>query len=266
MASPNSRHRNSRASFSLLFVALPIHPCLPFDINDYPQVRLVESFDELLNTPFAGDVNALCWPRQLAGDFAAVVNAMAASSKREGIISLSDDQLRHLASTLGESGRLATRQMLEDLERLRGHDLDPVLDYINASIFDANPGPVPTDVSSFHIDSATAPADTWLCTYHGAWSEGLSNRDAIRRVDVPSTRASLLREFGGADDEAFEEHLREQCYALHFEPRPGSVPFGFGLGNLWRIAVAWPGSPVLPCIHRAPFTRFGDPPRLLLIS
>jgi hypothetical protein len=30
--------------------------------------------------------------------------------------------------------------------------------------------------------------------------------------------------------------------------------------------VAYPDSPVLPCIHRAPETCPGDPPRLLLIS
>jgi hypothetical protein len=30
--------------------------------------------------------------------------------------------------------------------------------------------------------------------------------------------------------------------------------------------VEYDGSPVPPCIHRAPDTRPGDPPRLLLIS
>ena len=36
--------------------------------------------------------------------------------------------------------------------------------------------------------------------------------------------------------------------------------------HLWRIAVDYPGSPVPPCVHRAPETRPGRPPRLLLIS
>ncbi len=44
------------------------------------------------------------------------------------------------------------------------------------------------------------------------------------------------------------------------------ISVSFGLGNLWRIAVDYPGSPVPPCIHRAPITRPGRPPRLLLIS
>ena len=43
-------------------------------------------------------------------------------------------------------------------------------------------------------------------------------------------------------------------------------PFSFGLGNLWRIAVEYPDSPVPPCVHRAPATIPGRPPRLLLIS
>ena len=125
---------------------------------------------------------------------------------------------------------------------------------------------MPTDVYSFHVDSATVEADTWLCTYAEASSEGLSNEEAIRRVDIPETRALLLEEFGGEDDEAFAEYLADNCYDLHYLPLPGAQPFSFGVGNLWRIATQYPGSPVLPCIHRAPATVPGRPPRLLLIS
>jgi hypothetical protein len=46
----------------------------------------------------------------------------------------------------------------------------------------------------------------------------------------------------------------------------GAQPFSFGLGHVWRIACEHPGSPVPPCIHRAPETAPGQPPRLLLIS
>jgi hypothetical protein len=42
----------------------------------YPRVRVVTSFDELVATPFADGVNALCWPRQLDGDFAEVVRQL----------------------------------------------------------------------------------------------------------------------------------------------------------------------------------------------
>lgn len=107
---------------------------------------------------------------------------------------------------------------------------------------------------------------TWLCTYHGAPSEGVRNEDAQRRVDLPAIRAAPLRDFGREDDAAFREYLRERCYDLHYAALPHAQPFTFGVGNLWRIAIDTPGSAVRPCIHRAPLTRPGDPARLLLIS
>ena len=89
---------------------------------------------------------------------------------------------------------------------------------------------------------------------------------AVRRVDVPATRAELLKIHGGPDDESFVRYLSDNCFDLHYAPTPGTEPYSFGLGNLWRIAIAHPGSPVLPCIHKAPSTLPGAPPRLLLIS
>jgi hypothetical protein len=111
---------------------------------------------------------------------------------------------------------------------------------------------VPTDVFSFHVDSAPVEADTYLCTYHGPASEGLRNEEAQRRVDIPATRAELLNLFGGEDNADFCEFLTEHCYDLHYASVPSARPFSFGLGNFWRIATEWPGSPVPPCVHRAP--------------
>jgi hypothetical protein len=156
--------------------------------------------------------------------------------------------------------------MLADQRLLREHGLDPVLDVINGYPPNDEPGPVRTDVCSFHADSATAEADTWLCTYHGASSEGLRNDEAMARVDIPETRAKLLRLFGGADDESFRDYLNEHCYDLHYAALPEAKPFVFGQFNLWRIAVDYPDSPVPPCIHRAPDPVPGQPPRLLLIA
>jgi hypothetical protein len=125
---------------------------------------------------------------------------------------------------------------------------------------------VPTDVSSRHVDSPTDPADTWLCTYHGPASEGLRNDQALRRVEIPETRAVLLERFGGIEGADFHEYLEENCHHPHYAPLPEAQPFSFGSGNLWRIAVEYPGSPVPPCIHRAPPTAPNQGPRLLLIS
>ena len=83
---------------------------------------------------------------------------------------------------------------------------------------------------------------------------------------LPDTRAALLQLFGGEDNADFCEYLNENCYDLHYASAAQAQPFSFGVGNLWRIAVDWPGSPVPPCLHRAPETRPGQPPRLLLIS
>jgi hypothetical protein len=227
----------------------------------YSRLKLVESFHELVTTPFAVDVNALCWPRALPGDFGEVVARLGAG---EGIVTLDDARLRSLP--VSAAGRVAIDFLLEDQRRLRELGRDPVLNCIHGYLRDENPGPVPTDVFSFHADSAPVETDTWLCTYHGPASEGLRNDEAQRRVDIPETRAELLRLFGGDDDGAFLEHLSEHCYDLHYAPVPQARPFSFGLGNLWRLAVDWPGSAAPPCIHRAPETAAGQPPRLLLIS
>jgi hypothetical protein len=226
-----------------------------------PRVRRVGSFHELATTPFAGAVNALCWPRALPGDFAEVVRRLGPG---EDIVPLDDADLLDLPVTA--AGRVAIRVMLDDLHLLRRRQLDPALNCIHGYPRDEAPGPVPTDVFSFHADSAPVAADTWLCTYHGAPSEGLLNEDARRCIDIPETRAALLARFGSSDDDAFSTALAENCYDLHYVPTPGAQPYSFGVGHLWRIAVEYPDSPVPPCIHRAPDPPPGSPPRLLLIS
>jgi hypothetical protein len=234
----------------------------PFTLPlDYPRVRRVHNFHELVTTPFADGVNALCWERTLPGNFSEVVGQLGAG---EDITTLDEARLRALP--VSAAGRAAIDILLADLHLLRDHDLDPVLNCIHGYPRDEGPGPVPTDVFSFHADSAPVQADTYLCTYHGPASEGLRNEEAIRRVDIPSTRAALLELFGGKDDHTFREFLNENCYDLHYAATPSAQPFSFGLGNLWRIALDYPGNPVPPCVHRAPATGPSDPPRLLLIS
>ena len=234
----------------------------PFSLPcDYARINRVNSFEELINTPFADGVNALCWARTLPGDFSEIANQFRVST---GITTLDEARLRALP--VSDAGKIAVEILLADQRLLRERDLDPVLNCINVYPRDENPGPVRTVVFSFHVDSATVETDTWLCTYHGLPSEGLRNEEARRRVDIPETRAELLKLFGGDDNAVFRDYLAENCYDLHYTPAPSAQPFSFGVGNLWRIAVEYPGSPVLPCIHRAPTTELGDSPRLLLIS
>ena len=226
----------------------------------YARIKVVASFAELAAAPFADGVNALCWPRTLPGDFGEVVARLGAG---EGIVPLAEARLEALALT--PAGRAAREILIADLQLLRAHGQAPELNCIHGYPRDDATAVVSTDVYSFHADRAPREAATWLCTYHGPASEGLRNEEAQRRVDLPAIRAALLREYGGADDRAFREFLHEHCYDLHYAPHPRAQPFSFGLGHLWRIAVDWPGSPVPPCLHRAPATRPGAA-RLLLIS
>lgn len=232
----------------------------PSTLPDYARIRRVKSFDELVTTPFADGVNALCWERALSGDFAEVI---AQFGRGEAIIAL--DEARLLALRVSPAGRVAIDQMIADLKLLRDHELDPALNCIHGYCRDSARGPVPTDVFSFHADSATIEASTWLCTYHGSPTEGLPNEQALRRIDVPETRAELLKLYGRPDEAGFRDFLHEHCYDLHYATAPHARPFSFGVGHLWRIAIDHPGCPVPPCIHRAPVTLHGQP-RLLLIS
>jgi hypothetical protein len=167
---------------------MPAFPPLPAN----PRIKIVPSFAELVATPFAGGVNALCWPRELPGDFAAVVQALGTG---EGVTTL--DAARLNALELGAEGRLARDVLLADLQLLETQGLAPVLNCIHAYPHDEYNATVPTDVFSFHADSAPVEAATWLCTYHGAPSEGLRNEEALRRIEVPATRAALLRNTAG---------------------------------------------------------------------
>ena len=223
-------------------------------------VRRVGSFEALRTTPFADGVNALCWERALPGDYAEVIAKLGPG---EGIVALEDERLRALDLT--PAGRLAADAMLADQELLRAHDLAPSLNCVYDCVRVADAGVVPTDVTSFHVDSAPVEVDTWLCTYHGACSEGLRDEDALLKVAIPEIRTRLLKEYGGADDEGFAEFLHERSYDSHYAPKPGATPYPFGTFALWRIATRWPGSPVPPCVHRAPENHPGSP-RLLLIS
>ena len=86
---------------------------------------------------------------------------------------------------------MAIDGLREDLRQLREQERDPALNCVHDYPRDEAPGPVRTDVFSFHVDSAPVEADTWLCTYFGPASEGLRNADARRKVALPETRKTL---------------------------------------------------------------------------
>lgn len=238
----------------------------PPDLSaEYPPcVRIVGSWAELVGTPWGGGVNALCWPRTLAGDFAEIVARVVELAGDAEITSLDEESL--LSLELSPAGAAARAVLIEDLRRLGEHGLDPSLDCLPRYPSDGEEEALSADVYGWHADAAPVIADTYLCSYTEAASEGLRWADAIPVAEVPAVRAQLWARFGGTDDAGFRAYLTENFHDLHYVARAGAVPFGFGLGNLWRIANQCPGSPVPPCVHRAPATVPGRPPRLLLIS
>lgn len=226
-----------------------------------PCVKLVGSFHELVNTPLRDSINALCWPRELPGDYAEIVHLL---QPKRGINPVNDSALATLH--LSAAGQLAREQLWQDQRLLREHGLEPSLDTINGYLNQQPASDIMrTDVCSFHVDTATVEAETYLCTYFGASSEGLPNDQAIAKASIPEIRAALLKQYGGADDKGFAEYLEDHFYDLHYAPQPNASTYTFGTGNLWRIAIQHPHLQTLPCIHRAPDPSPGQPPRLLLI-
>lgn len=120
----------------------------------YHRIKRVDSFDELVSTRFADDINALCWPRALPGDFGEVVEQLGPGS---GIETIDDTRLRRLS--VSAAGRAAIERLLEDERLLRELNLDPVLNCIHAYPRDEQPGPVPTDVFR-----STPTAPRWRLT------------------------------------------------------------------------------------------------------
>jgi hypothetical protein len=230
-------------------------------INSSPaahQIHNVTNFEDLVATPFKGAINAICWNRKLTGDFAEIVNKVALS---ENIAVLDQEELGALQ--LSEQGQLARGIILQDWQLLTAHGAAPVLNVIRCYDRDDDSPFFPTDVYSFHADRSPVPTDTFLCTYYGAPSEILPNAQAQQKVLVPEIRAALKKQYAGAD-EGFDTFLREHFFDLHYMAIPGAQPVSLGVGNLWRLAIDHPLSPVLPCIHRAPEEKTGQH-RLLLI-
>ncbi len=221
-------------------------------------IHCVSNFEDLVSTPFHGAINAMCWTRELAGDFAEIANQIEVN---ENIAVLDEEEL--LALSLSEQGQLARNILLQDLKALEAQGASPILNVIKCYERDDSYPFFPTDVYSFHVDRSPIPTDTFLCTYHGESSEILPNAQAIQKILVPELRDALKKIYTGAAEE-FDLFLSDHCFDLHYLPKPHAQPIRLGLGHIWKLAVDHPESLVLPCVHRAPKEKEGEN-RLLLI-
>lgn len=222
------------------------------------QIKCVTNFHDLVSTPFHDAMNAICWSRKLVGDFSEIINKIELN---ENLTVLNHEDLFELQ--LSEQGQLAREILLNDMELLKAHGASPTLNLIKYYERDNTYPFFPTDVYSFHVDRSPVPTDTFLCTYYGEPSEILPNSEAEQKVLIPEIRCELKKLHHGTDEE-FESFLSEHFFDLHYRAKAKSNPISLGQGNLWRLAVDYPGSPALPCLHRAPIEKQGEK-RLLLI-
>lgn len=226
--------------------------------SDIPQISVVSTFSELVNSKFQGEMNALCWHRDLIGDFKEIVDKL---ELKENITEVSIEDL--LTLKLSEEGNLAREIILNDIQLLTNFGASPTLNLLKNYERDEELDFISTDVYSFHIDRSPIETDTFLCTYHGAASDIVPNDQVEQKVLVPEIREKLKELHNGPEAE-FENFLEEYFFDLHYQAKPNVKPLNLGLGHLWRLAVDHPTQKVLPCVHRAPVEKDGEY-RLLLI-
>ncbi|WP_172279446.1 DUF1826 domain-containing protein [Chryseobacterium sp. LAM-KRS1] len=222
------------------------------------QIEVVSSFSELIDTDFYGTMNAICWHRNLIGDFKEIVSKL---HLKDHITEVSTDDL--LALPLSEKGISARETILNDLRLLEDFGALPSLNLLKNYDRDEELDFISTDVYSYHVDRSPIGTDTFLCTYHGAPSEIIPNDQVEQKILIPEIREKLRKLHDGPEAE-FEDFLKEYFFDLHYQPKLNAEPVSLGSGHLWRLAVDHPEQKVLPCVHRAPIENDGEY-RLLLI-
>ncbi len=221
-------------------------------------MNIVSTFDQLIKTEYEGTVNAICWKRNLSGDFKEIV---AKLQLKDNVTDVSIEDL--LSLSLSPEGVMARELILNDLKLLADFGALPSLNLLKNYERDEELAFISTDVYSFHIDRSPIAADTFLCTYYGAASDIIPNHQVEQKILIPEIRQQLWDFYTGPEAE-FEDFLKEYFFDLHYQPKPDANPVNLGVGHLWKLAVDHPEQKVLPCVHRAPKEIDGEY-RLLLI-
>ena len=147
------------------------------------QIGIVSTFSELVHTDFKGEMNALCWYRNLDGDFNDIVSQL---SLKENITEVYPEDL--IALQLSEKGNIAREIILNDLQLLADFGASPSLNLLKCYDRDNEFDFISTDVYSCHVDRSPIAIDTFLCTYHGVASDIISNSQAEQKILIPEIR------------------------------------------------------------------------------
>ena len=227
-------------------------------LSNHAQTCMVADFSELVRTNFKGAMNAICWQRDLPGDFQEIVAKLKLDENITEITVADLDALQ-----LTDQGNVARKIILNDLQLLTDFGASPSLNLLKCYERDDELDFISTDVYSFHVDRSPIATDTFLCTYYGAASDILPNDQVEQKILIPEIRAKLQHLHDGPEAE-FESFLAEYYFDLHYQPKTDAQPINLGTGHLWRLAVDHPTQQALPCVHRAPIENVGEY-RLLLI-
>lgn len=225
--------------------------------SDHHQVGTVSSFSELISTDFRGTRNAICWERNLTGDFKEIISLLQLT---DNITEISPQDLLKLK--LSKNGNIAREFILNDLKLLSDFGASPSLNLLKNYERDQELDFFSTDVYSYHVDRSPIGTNTFLCTYYGTSTDIISNDQVTQKILIPEIREKLKELHDGKEE--FETFLKENYFDLHYEPKANAQPINLGSGHLWKLAVDHPGQEVLPCVHRAPVENKGEY-RLLLI-
>lgn len=226
--------------------------------TNHNHIKVVSTFHDLINSRFYDETNAICWHRNLIGDFKEIVEKL---ELKENITEVFIEDL--LALQLSENGNNARETVLKDFQLLTDYGALPSLNLLKCYERDEELDFISTDVYSYHVDRSPIETDTFLCTYYGPASDILAHNQVEQKILIPEIREKLKELHVGSEAE-FESFLKEYFFDLHYQAKSGTQPFNLGSGHLWRLAVDHPNQQVPPCVHRAPIEN-KDEYRLLLI-
>ena len=160
--------------------------------SDSDQISVVSSFATLVNSNFHGNMNAICWHRNLLGDFKEIVSKL---DLIENITEISIEDLSALQ--LSEQGHIARETILNDIQLLSDFGASPSLNLLKNYERDDEFDFISTDVYSFHVDRAPIETNTFLCTYYGPASDILPNDQVEQKIGIPSIREKLKEIYEG---------------------------------------------------------------------